>query len=443
MTSTPKFKPNWFQWPIQRIEHPFRMVVVEPRDYAPAEHAEIFNAALSSLISPEVFHIDPFDPPSSSQTIEPFDLATFPEAFLPMNDLLDVIMWVQGLESMGCVHVGLRPSSDPGQHLFNTSEAKQLIDTLLSNKYEKINHNDLLSFFDWLGSQSTNDQFNIACLFTVDAHQEIRICLHPKVIRSKYETSPLPEHHMTTGNLLTLVTLQPIDKSFLSITIQPLICADALFLETDWPRFRPLDAANSDIDSSAPQPDHIDIISVTTCTPQTQHPISNSGCRQWHQEFRNSFVRTARDHDLIRHHNSVFLLSNYSTVSGSKRGGLSGIFVPIPLNVDKYPEFMTFHTFGRPKSSPESDNVWSTPTDGSRLDSEWSSLGYVATLEPDRNGSSEVAYMLKFTIQRLIRHTTHWPPNSNKLTEFRLMTASCDSSSGKLVFRKREPNAQR
>jgi len=37
----------------------------------------------------------------------------------------------------------------------------------------------------------------------VDANQHVRVCLHPKLVRSKFEFSPLEENHMEEANLLT------------------------------------------------------------------------------------------------------------------------------------------------------------------------------------------------------------------------------------------------
>jgi hypothetical protein len=52
------------------------------------------------------------------------------------------------------------------------------------------------------------------------------------------------EKNMEEANLLTLVTLLPTDKAFKSVTLQPLICCDALHLETDRPQSWPLDEFN-------------------------------------------------------------------------------------------------------------------------------------------------------------------------------------------------------
>jgi hypothetical protein len=61
-----------------------------------------------------------------------FDLVTFPEAFLPVERLLEILKYVGRLDSFGCVHVGLRPSAAELNHLFLTSELKALLSELRS-----------------------------------------------------------------------------------------------------------------------------------------------------------------------------------------------------------------------------------------------------------------------------------------------------------------------
>ena len=51
---------------------------------------------------------------------------------------------------------------------------------------------------------------------------------------------------MEEGTLLTVVTLIPTDKRLLTVSIQPLICSDALLQNTDRPVSRPLEAVHRD-----------------------------------------------------------------------------------------------------------------------------------------------------------------------------------------------------
>ena len=51
---------------------------------------------------------------------------------------------------------------------------------------------------------------------------------------------------MEEATLLTVVTLRPTDKKYLTVTIQPLLCSDMLHLGTDRGQSRPLEALHTD-----------------------------------------------------------------------------------------------------------------------------------------------------------------------------------------------------
>jgi hypothetical protein len=436
--SVPRFKSNWLQWPVERSSSTFRIYVVEPREYKPQEHGEIFNAALTSLISAPSVPVDPFTKDIINVAAEHFDLVTFPEAFLPQEDLLSVLRQVSELaeiSSLGCVHVGLRPSPGTDQHLFTADELRNFVKSLLY--IPRICKGDLEPFASWLQSQPDDCQFNVGCLFTIDAHQSLRICLHPKLVRSRFEASPLHDKHMTEADLLTLVTLQPENKALLSITLQPLICSDALSLDTDRPNNRPLEAVNTDADCFGKMPpDHIDIISIATCTPQREQGGSDNRHRRWHQQFRNSFVNAASNPAMARHYFSTFVFSNFGALPEYTEGGLSGAFMPIqlPFPYSEFPKFLTIHAWGRPKEPPGADNTWYQPYDSNHNKRGWSSLGYVAAIDPFKKDSHAFAHMLGFTIARLLRHSSSWRPTDG-LTDFQLRKATCNET-GKMVFRK-------
>jgi hypothetical protein len=319
-----KFRGNLLSWPINGGTRAFRVYIVEPETYCPEHHGEIFNAALTSLINPEYSLLDPYAKSPGSASTKPFGLLTFPEAFLPQCDLLSALRLIASVEPFGCVHVGLRPSKASNLHLFKVDELRNLVNSLLD--IPRIVCADLAPFSDWLDKQPDELSFNIGCLFTLDTSGQLRVCLHPKLIRSRFERSALHEQHMGEANLLTLVTLLPADKTYLSLTLQPLLCSDALHLDTDRPGGRPLEAVNADAKYlGATPPDHIDIVCIATCTQQQEQPTSKAGhYRMWHQEFRDTF-RSAASHDaLARHHYAVFVLSNFRTVPGFSCAGLSG-----------------------------------------------------------------------------------------------------------------------
>jgi len=438
-TLSSKLKASWLQWPVERSGHGFRVFVVEPREYRPEMHALLFNAALKNLTEPPLR--DALD--NSSYTSETaqfllndpkdgrdrFDLITFPEAFLPKDDLLERLKCIR---TPGCIHVGLRPSIDPARILFRTVEVRQLIDDIKENVLNIV-EDDLKSITEWINDDRNRDQnFNIACLFTVDFKGKVRVCLHPKIVSAGIESTPLHDTNMHDADLYSLVTLLPTDNSFLSITIQPLICADALFIDADKLSCQPLQAISSADHFDNSPPDHIDIVSVTTCTEQKKHATVG---RKWHQGFRDSFTHTIKL--LKRHHSTVFILSNYNNISKSVLGGLSGVFLPIPLSKGVYPEEVTFSVYGRAEEDKDADNDWhymsakDLSEDGSKL----SSLGYITAIAPQENGV-EAAHMLGFTIYQLPRHSASWPsPKKNGLKAFTLRVAN--NNLGTVVFEKR------
>jgi hypothetical protein len=425
-----KFGGNLFLWPVARVTRTFRVFVVEPKEYCPRAHHKIFNAAITALVTPETVTLDPFVQDVSIPRVEPFDLITFPEAFLPQDELVGALREISGLSSIGCVHVGLRPTADPQQHLFGVREIKTLIQSL--SIIPRVDQSDLKVFSDWITKQIGNKKFNIGCLFMVDADQNLRICLHPKIVRSKFEVNPLHEKHMAEADLLSLVTLVPTDKTLKTVTLQPLICSDALHLDTDRPQFWPLESVNSNADSfGVSLPDHVDIVSLATCTPQ-QIQVSARGIqyRTWHQDFLSSFQRAASE--LPRHYYSTFVLSNFQMLPDDGVGGLSGAFIPVSLPRDPMPSFITVSSWGKFKNSA---NRWSTPDDNTGKGDGWSSLGYVASLDPMALNEAIPACMLGFTVHRFPRDATRWK-SIEGLVDFQLRTAT--ENSGDMVFERIE-----
>jgi hypothetical protein len=430
----PRFSGNLLIWPIARDARTYRIYVVEPETYSPQEHGSVFRAALTALISQVPSLVDPFTHQMTPPRAEPFDLVTFPEAFLAQDDLLSVLRLASTLDSLGCVHVGLRPKPDGDSHLFEVNELSRLVESLSSIPQTK--SADLSRFSDWLKAQHNASRFNIGCLFAIDADHQLRVCLHPKVVRSKVEVSPLHEGHMTEADLLTLVTLSPTEKALFSVTLQPLLCSDALRLSTDRPHSWPLEGANADAACFGQSPpDHVDIISVATCTPQLERRTPKGGLyRMWHPEFREAFRRAASDDALGRHHFAVFVLANFRTLPESTPGGLSGAFMPVSYS-NSYPDIVSVSAYGKPRSVMGAENGWSEP-DGSAHEQR-SDLGHVASLTPFVVEDGALARMLGFTIHRLPRDAMRWG-HIHGLTDFQFQVAIRDPASGEMNFGKRE-----
>jgi hypothetical protein len=432
LSANPRFQGNIYIWPINRTVRTFRIFVVEPKEYCPELHKRIFNGAITSLLIPESDRIDPYSRFNEISSADNFDLITFPEAFLPQDALLDALRNIDRIESIGCVHVGIRPSESSEHHLFSVRQLKILLQSL--HVITKIDKCDLNTFSEWLKKQNDSHHYNVGCVFTIDADHKIRVCLHPKIVRSKYEINTLNEKHMIEANLLTLVTLLPVDKNFLSITLQPLLCSDALHLDTDRPRCWPIDCVNSDASCFVGSPpDHIDIVSISACTPQ-QYRVSddNVGYHTWHSEFRNTCIRSVKE--LSRHYHSTFVLSNYQSTKSSDIWGLSGIFIPVPLPNMDFPNYISLSSWGR---FSDTDNRWSTPDDANVASKGKSSLCYVANINSDEINGHSPAHMLGFTLSRLIRDMTRLQPNHN-IIDVQLYGVTDELKSNEYHFKKQD-----
>jgi hypothetical protein len=407
---------------------------VEPRCYDPQSHARIFDAALNVFAAPLLNPVDPFTPIIDQTTAveKHFDLVTFPEAFLPADRLVQVLEHVARMDKFGCVHVGLRPSSHDLNHLFLVSQIETLLNDI--KKIAEVVSSDLDAFSQWLVNQKNDLRFNIGCLFTVDADRKVRVCLHPKLVQSKYEISPLAEKDMEEGNLLTIVTLRPTDKRYKTVTVQPLLCSDALHLSTKRAGSRPLEALQKDADTlEANLPDHIDVVSVPTCTKQQQSPSAKSDgsfYRMWHSEFRDTFCRAAKDDSLARHHFATFILSNFQMISDKEPAGLSGAFIPIPVGQDAFPNFVSLSCYGRPTRSAE--NRWSTPEDDCITRPGWETFGYVAGLNPFYEADA-LARMFGFAVHQFPRDQSNWKEKFG-LTSCTLKLAQDQGSPPLLAF---------
>lgn len=395
-----------FDWTVERTDKDYRVVVVEPPFIEPAVHAAIFNAAITTLLATKNSPISNLK--TNMPIFERFDLVTFPEAFLPAADFIAALNMLARLDRLGCVHVGLRPDHNDG-HLFSNGSIKKLLADLQS--IPSVEPEDLTGMMSWIDRQDVDKHFNLACLFTIDVRAKIRICLHPKMVRSKVESGALLDHDMAQGDMISLVRLVPSDPNLLTITIQPLICSDALQLDSDRPGHLPIDAVNGKGDCfNRSIPDYVDVVTVATCTPQVE--LRDSKPRQdrmWHQHFRETFVRAAGNASFQRHAHAAFVLANFWSLGSSKdikdnqKGGLSGVFLPMKVHEGINLDFLEVSTYG--KGENEFDNGWSMPSN--KIEPKRSVRGYIAQLSPHGMEGPRVR-MLRMTVNRLPRHAPPW-----------------------------------
>jgi hypothetical protein len=279
-------------------------------------------------------------------------------------------------------------------------------------------------------------------LFTVDADRHLRICLHPKLVKSKDEVRPEHDRDMKEANLLSLVTLRPTDDGLLPITIQPLICSDVLNLQTDDPNNHPLEAVTSHRSCFRTlHSDHVDIVSVATCTG-TSRVGTDTGQLEWNQKFRDAFRHSAADDQCSRHQFAAFVLSNYryrSTIPNETPGGLSGVFLPLPLFDDPFSEHVSkawnilcHRTRGTGAGDVAEDERWEGVETFRKNPSIPHVLGYVVALEPNISRDS-AAVMFGLTLTRLPRDANRWQRRGG-VSDFRLYQLISFSENGETRF---------
>lgn len=426
---SPRFHACWLVWNVEREDRHLRIYVVEPASPS-AKQLPLFRAALERfMVAPTSagYLSERWRAEGHHPQTERFDLLLFPEIFLSATELVDTLVLIGGKSvRIGCVHLGLRPSEidASGGHLFTTDQAKELLALLggISNACPE----DFRAFGAWLDAQPSDGRFNLGCLFTVDAAQRLRVCLHPKLVRSPMEHSTLHEHHMTEANFLSLVTLKATSKNLSSLTIQPLLCSDVLNLPTDALSHSPIDAVTTDRGCFGEvHSDHVDVVSVATCTRSAgsdfADPEPQPECRfAWHQRFREAFVRAAQEDQCYRHHGAVFVLSNYRVIrleSGGKGrwGGLSGAFLPLPIHGSPYVDCISrsdavygHFPAGSDSGRSRDDDRWVDGDEDVLTEPGASTLGHIVGIAPTAHDGAARALMFGFTLRRVPREANRW-----------------------------------
>ncbi len=379
------------------------MVLVEVARYEPSQHARLFHAALRALTTG---HIEQAGTERRGERPPPpFDLATFPEAFLPVDALQSLLQrYTSGAGPPGFVHVGLR--ADEHNHLLPIETVAALVGALRRDGVAQ--EDDLRELGVWIQDQPAGRMFNVGCLFGVDAERRLRICLHPKLVRSKVELSPLLENHMHEANLVSVVVLEPTGPDLQPLYIQPLLCSDALFLEVDQPACHPIRAVTSGAASFAgARVDHIDLVSVASCTPQSSDRYGNGDLRrEWHGTFREAARRIAQEDDVRCHHGATMILANFREPPGPAAGGLSGVFVPHSLLSPSIHPFLQLSAFARSKCNGVFEDRWFPPRELESFGN-WADIetrGYVAALAPAQAALS----LLRFELTRLGSDARGW-----------------------------------
>lgn len=400
LSNNPALIGAHLHWTIDRLSRSFRIYTIEPDLYQPEQHSTIFDAAMRALVEPRPLKLSENRPANAMAPPERFDLATFPEAFLPQEHFLSTLAKLDRRLAFGCVHVGLRPRPVDDTHLFTVPELLKLVAAIKA--FPDIINEDVEPFEDWLSRQTHSWMFNIGCMFTVDNAQRVRVCLHAKNIKSKFERKALAEKNMKEAGYISLVTLHSPHERFMRVTLQPVLCSDVLDLGTDSGDLGPLHAASQRPELFNPQPpDHIDIVSVATCTPQPRvSPAKGHGPLEWQEQFRSTFEHTATSGGLTRYRFASFVLANFRSVFEGE-AGLSGIYLPARLRQDKYGSFIVISCWGRPNSGAR--NSWTPPSNDISGVKDWQILGYLACLDRMQDRDPPAGRMLGFSVDRLPR----------------------------------------
>ncbi|WP_164701966.1 hypothetical protein [Paraburkholderia caledonica] len=400
------FKTNWLEWSFERFSRQFRIYVVEPKAYAPQTHGDVFDAVLRDFF--DTASDLPVMGQASSAIREPVeaDLIVFPEAFMAAEDLIIAMTAFVDRRFQCCVHVGLRPDSQRSNHLFSRQEIKDLLAGL--KRINSVQAADLARFEHWFCDQRHGSRFNLACMFLVESSGSLRVCLHPKAVRAAVEYSALAEAHMTEANLLSLVTLVPPNSRYMSITIQPLICSDALSLPTDSLLPNPLKAFFDTSATAFPKlpADHVDIVSLSLCTPVGEAQGGEKR-RRWRGEFESAFVDAGKRDECFRHHYASFVMANFDEID-KKKGGLSGACVPVPFRSGSYPDGVSVWSHGKHEQGRLDGwrRVAGTGVDAKLADmaaiSEASRM-HLVCLDGSAEPATHIAKALGFTLSRLVR----------------------------------------
>ncbi|WP_141213291.1 hypothetical protein [Janthinobacterium sp. PC23-8] len=384
---------------MQRDSRSLRLFTVEPHAYEPEKHSAILFSIVTRLKSntEESYGTKVNILPASS-----FDLLVFPEVFLCSADLITLVNSLRSAGPTGCIHTGIRPDSSE-RFLFARDEVLKLSEDLIKAGARP---DDLCRFSNWLINQKKNTHFNLGAVIAVDVDSKVRITLHPKVLRSKFELSAFPDSNMTEAKFLTLITLIPSEPSLLPITLQPLLCSDALIHDTDYPGTRPIDAISRYGNSfNNTIPDHIDIISLATCSPHTP----SKDFPLWHIDFREGFLRMAKHDNNLRHRHAIIVMANFLQIPDNPRfGGLSGAFLPIPLHINRQPKSVVACQYATAENSHDpawhiNDVVVSKK------------LAHMICLKYPKILNSSTVTLLGFDLHRVLKEANHYNPSHGLL----------------------------
>lgn len=412
------------QWPVDFGSQGLTFYVVEPVDYAPGSHATLFGQLVSASLAP---------PGRGGGTEDArgglirFDLMTFPEAFLSAEDFLTTLDYLSQQQASPIFHVGLRATND--DHLFTVAQLRALIEAVRARQGP--NSADLQALSDWTAGQLSTEFFNVAALFLVDAEGDLRVCLHPKNVPSPIEAGVLPGDTVTGADFLCAVTLKPQNPLYRRVVVQPLICSDLLDLRTPRGGPGPMEALCTEADRlGSDAPDHIDVISVVTCTPQddlrrsTDMPVD----LMWKPKFLKAFSDAYTRAQFNRHDAAVFVMSNFRRGPEKSDGsrpdhGLAGCCVPVPPAPISPAESLVW---GHGRHGASGQDLWERMD---RRSETFQPLRLLLAIAPSMPVTPVVARLMRFTMPILPRFQPRQTPSGP--TD--VLVSNWPTSSGSLI----------
>lgn len=309
---------TWLKWPVKKRHFAeIKLAFVEAATLGDPG-TPVVDAVLRLILGSQPGELvpNPFDneQPRTRPT-PPYDLLLFPEALLNVCELPTLIAQAPSYNKhLGAVHIGLR-SDRPDEHLLSTEEVGILLAAL--EGLTDVEIDDLACFRKWFSAQD-GGMWNLAAFFARDRNDKIRICLHAKIVQSKYEAGVSDIGTMSESDTTWVVSFIPQEVEAAALHVQPVICAD---LTSDL-ALKLVRSSLSKGGESFGLVGSIDLVSAPVATP--------AGTTRWRDQFLEVLTGVVRS-AATGHRHATFALANYALLPFSSKkvpGGLSGVFVP-------------------------------------------------------------------------------------------------------------------
>lgn len=302
---------TWFTWPARVSDVQLvKVVLAEIGKIDDSGDASVVYRVLSTLLG-EQTEATLDDGAQQRARPSPFDLLVLPEALFPISELpvlVEAAKRIRFRDHLGAIHVGLS-GAENDSHLVSTERARATVRAL---RAAGVAAEELDAFDNWLGDHD-NGLWNLAAFIARDENDDVRVCLHAKAARSKYEFKSYAEGAMTEADTGWVITLSSDARGAQDVNLHLVICSDLTVLQ---PLTLAAEARNSAKRRFAGS---IDLVSAPAATPTSKG--------RWRQAFTETLSQAARGYPQSHKH-ATFVLANYSDVVPGQPAGLSGVLVP-------------------------------------------------------------------------------------------------------------------